>query len=123
MTKKKLADWWKETHASPDKGGSGDPGADETVEELYERLGKEPAVDVSVNVIRKEMAAVYRDMRCGRIDCTDGTRLAYVLDLLRKSHETSVVRDRLGALEKAIGIQPDKSPDWLGIPFDEGGQS
>ena len=29
--------------------------------------------------IRREMAAIYRDMRAGKIETQDGTRLAYVL--------------------------------------------
>jgi hypothetical protein len=123
MIKKALADWWAETHPSPDKEHEphADTAAEETVEALYEKLGKQPAVDASVEVIRREMAAVYRDMRSGRVDCLGGTRLAYVLDLVRKSHETNVTRDRLGAIEKAMGLSPDTSPDWLGLPSDEGG--
>lgn len=118
MTKKTMADWWEETHAEPKQHGSG---FQESVESLYAKLGKEPAVDVSVEIIRKEMAAVYRDMRSGRIDCHDGTRLAYVLDLIRKAHETTVTRDRLGAIEKAMGLKSDSNPDWLGLPFDDVG--
>jgi len=123
MIKKNLADWWAETHPSPDKEHKphADSAAEETVEALYEKLGKLPAVDASVEVIRREMAAVYRDMRSGRIDCLDGTRLAYVLDLVRKSHETNVTRDRLGAIEKVMGLSTDTRPDWLGLPTDDGG--
>lgn len=116
MTEKKsLADWWaekqrKESLASTDL-------EEETVEEIYARLGKQPAVDVSVEIIRKEMAAVYRDMRSGRIDCNDGTRLAYVLDLVRRTHEGHSVNNRLGAIEKAMGLNQDERPDWLGLSF------
>lgn len=117
MAKKTLAEWWEEMHGSSHTEHSDDAGFEDDVEALYAKLGKQPAVDASVEVIRKEMAAVYRDMRSGRIDCNDGTRLAYVLDLLRKSHEATVVRDRLGALEKAVGVKHDSNPDWLGIPF------
>ncbi|QFY44695.1 hypothetical protein F6R98_20390 [Candidatus Methylospira mobilis] len=124
MIKKSLADWWAETHPSPKNEQKQHAGADsaaqETVEALYEKLGKLPAVDESVETIRREMAAVYRDMRSGRIDCLDGTRLAYVLDLVRKSHETNVTRDRLGAIEKAMGLSSDTRPDWLGLPSDDG---
>ena len=119
MTKKTLADWWDDVHAGRDKGNAGGSDFEESVEELYAKLGKDPAVDVSVEIIRKEMAAVYRDMRAGRIDCHDGTRLAYVLDLVRKAHESTVNRNRLGAIEKAMGLKSDSNPDWLGLPFDD----
>ncbi|QSA95712.1 hypothetical protein [Methylococcus sp. EFPC2] len=122
MTKKTLAEWWEETYGSSAKQAEEGDAAYDEVEALYAKLGKEPAVDASVEVIRKEMAAVYRDMRSGRIDCNDGTRLAYVLDLLRKSHESTVVKDRLGILEKAVGVKPDNGgPDWLGLPFGDAG--
>jgi hypothetical protein len=116
-----MADWWEETHASSGTGGADDHGFGEGVEGLYAKLGREPAVDVSIDIIRKEMAAVYRDMRSGRIDCQIGTRLAYVLDLIRKSHETTVMRDQLGALEKAVGKHSESNPDWLGLPFRDPG--
>jgi hypothetical protein len=121
MTKKRMADWWEETHSSSDTGYSDPGGFGEGVEGLYAKLGKEPAVDVSIEIIRKEMAAVYRDMRTGRIDCQIGTRLAYVLDLIRKSHETTVMRDKLGVLEKAVGASSDGTPSWLGLPFGDAG--
>lgn len=117
MAKKSLVDWWQETQAAAAQQKPENLFGEYSVEDLYARLGKEPAVDASVEVIRKEMAAVYRDMRSGRIDCLDGTRLAYVLDLVRKSHESTLLNNRLGALEKAMGVKPDSNPDWLGIPF------
>lgn len=54
------------------------------------------------HAIRRELAAVYRDMRAGRILTQDGTRLAYVLDMVRKAFETGVLQDRLNALEMTI---------------------
>lgn len=54
------------------------------------------------HAIRRELAAVYRDMRSGEIQAQDGTRLAYVLDLIRKAFETGVLQDRLEALESTI---------------------
>jgi len=116
MSKKSMADWWKEKRATDERKKAGQADV-EDVEALYDRLGREPAVDASLEVIRKEMAAVYRDMRAGRIDCNDGTRLAYVLDMLRKTHESNVVKNRLGALEKAMGVKSDTGPEWLGLPF------
>lgn len=51
------------------------------------------------HAIRREMASIYRDMRTGKIDSQDGTRQAYVLDLIRKAYETSVLQDKIDRLE------------------------
>ena len=59
------------------------------------------------HAIRRELASVYRDMRTGRIETQDGTRLAYVLDMIRKAYETGVLQDRLELLERTI--EPRKS--------------
>jgi hypothetical protein len=117
-TKESLADWWRRRNPPPEES-TDTGGVDDSIEALYAKLGTQPAVEASIEIIRKEMGAVYRDMRAGRIDYDDGTRLAYVLDLLRKSHESTLVRDKLGAMERAIGVRPDGSPDWLGLPSDE----
>lgn len=59
-----------------------------------------PKLDLrDAHAIRRELGAVYRDMRAGRIQSQDGTRLAYVLDLLRRACETSDLQERLEALE------------------------
>jgi len=52
--------------------------------------------------IRRELAAVYRDMRSGTIESQEGTRLAYVLDMIRKAYETSVIQERLELMERTI---------------------
>ncbi len=54
------------------------------------------------HAIRREIAAVYRDMRSGRIASQDGTRLAYVLDIIRKAHETAALQERIELLEYTI---------------------
>lgn len=54
------------------------------------------------HAIRREMGALYRDMRAGRLASQDGTRLAYVLDLVRKAHETAVLQDRIELLELTL---------------------
>jgi hypothetical protein len=51
------------------------------------------------HAIRREIGNVYRDMRGGRIESQDGTRLAFVLNMLRKAHETAVLADRIELLE------------------------
>ena len=61
-----------------------------------------PKIDLrDAHAIRRELGSVYRDMRSGRITSQDGTRLAYVLDLLRKAHETGLLKDRVTLLEKS----------------------
>ena len=55
------------------------------------------------HAIRRELGSVYRDMRAERIASQDGTRLAYVLDLLRRAVETSALEERLEALELGQG--------------------
>jgi hypothetical protein len=54
------------------------------------------------HAIRREIANVYRDMRNGGIEPADGTKLAYVLDMLRKSYETAVLEDRLNQIEAKL---------------------
>ena len=62
-----------------------------------------PKIDLrDAHAIRREIAAVYRDMRAGRIESQDGTRLAYVLDMMRKAFEASVTQDRIDALERSL---------------------
>ena len=53
--------------------------------------------------IRLEMARVYREMRAGKLESQQGTRLVYVLGELRKAYETSVIAQRLSALEADDG--------------------
>lgn len=53
----------------------------------------------NAEAIRRELASVYRDMRSGRIETQDGTRLGYMLDLLGKAYERSVLEERIAQLE------------------------
>lgn len=52
--------------------------------------------------VRLEMARVYRDMRQGRIDTADGTKLTYVLTGLLKAIETGIIESRMEALERTL---------------------
>lgn len=62
-----------------------------------------PKIDLrDAHAIRRELAAVYRDMRAGRIETQDGTRLAFVLDRLLKAYEASLLQDRIELLERII---------------------
>lgn len=67
-----------------------------------------PKIDLrNAEAIRRELGSVYRDMRAGRIASQDGTRLAYVLDMIRKAYETAVLADRLELLERTINPRKD----------------
>ena len=55
--------------------------------------------------IRREMGKVYRDMRTGKIPAQDGTRLAYVLDMIRKAYETEILQERITLIEQALKIR------------------
>ena len=62
-----------------------------------------PKIDLrDAHAIRRELASVYRDMRNGTIEAQDGTRLAYVLDMIRKAYETSVMQERLELMERTL---------------------
>lgn len=52
------------------------------------------------HAIRRELASLYRDARNGKVGTQDATRLAYVLDLVRRAYEASVMQTRLEQLEK-----------------------
>lgn len=69
-----------------------------------ELVGATPSkIDLrNAHAIRREMASVYRDMRCGNIETQDGTKLAYVLEMLRKTYETAVLEERLEEIERTI---------------------
>lgn len=66
-------------------------------------LPPRPKIDLhDGHAIRRELATLYRDARANRINTRDATRLAYILDMLRKAYETCVLQDRLEQLEKTI---------------------
>lgn len=55
----------------------------------------------SIDDVRLEMAKVYRSMKCGEIESSDGTRFVYVLVQIGKMIELHEVERRLIALELA----------------------
>jgi hypothetical protein len=65
------------------------------------RLPLSTAVDV-----RKELARLYRQMKARQIQAADGTKLAYVLNILRQTIEASDFEQRLAALEAAHDDKP-----------------
>lgn len=62
-----------------------------------------PKIDLrDAHALRRELASVYRDMRAGRIETQEGTRLAYVLDLIRKAFETEDIKRRIELIEQTL---------------------
>ncbi len=55
--------------------------------------------------VRLEMAKVYRDMRQGRVEMADGTKLAYVLGQLNKAIETGIIEARMESLERTLNAR------------------
>ena len=53
--------------------------------------------------VRREMARVYRQMRHGRIESQDATRMTYVLTQIAKIIQTSELDARVEAVERALG--------------------
>ncbi len=80
----------------------------ETFDEYGNLLSPTPTkIDLrDSHAIRRELGAVYRDMRSGRIETQEGTRLAYVLDMIRKAYETAVLQERIESMERALGHKP-----------------
>jgi len=56
------------------------------------------------HAIRRELGAVYRDMRSGKIEAQDGTRLGYMLNLLMKAYETCVLETDLREIKSTLKI-------------------
>lgn len=63
----------------------------------------------TANDVSRELGRLYRQMKSGQIVPTDGTKLAYVLNLLRQSIETSDIETRLQALEQVTELTKDKT--------------
>lgn len=51
---------------------------------------------------RREMAAVYRDMRGGRLDTSEGSRLVYALSQIGKLIEAASLERRIDELERLL---------------------
>ena len=53
--------------------------------------------------VRREMAAVYRATKAGKIDTADGAKLVYMLSQVGKMIELHEIETRLAALEERHG--------------------
>lgn len=51
---------------------------------------------------RREMAAVYRDMRGRRLDTSEGSRMVYALSLIGKLIEAASLERRIDELERLL---------------------
>ncbi len=73
-----------------------------TVDNASGRLDPTPVkIDLkTIDDVRLEMAKVYRDMKGGRIETSDGTKLVYVLGQIGKMIELYDIENRLTLLEK-----------------------
>jgi len=54
----------------------------------------------SAHGIKRELARVYRAARTGKLATAESAKLAYILDMLRKAHETLDLEERLNRLEQ-----------------------
>ncbi|MGC8703777.1 MAG: hypothetical protein ACP5RV_12770 [Thiomonas sp.] len=60
----------------------------------------------TVDDLRLEMARVYSDMRSGRLESAEGTKLAYVLGQMVKVFELAVIEKRIEVLEATYEPKP-----------------
>lgn len=56
--------------------------------------------------IRRELVRLYRDCRTGRVETSDGSRLAFMLNLLAKMIEASDIERRIAAVEQQMQNLP-----------------
>ena len=95
----------------PSNAGAGSENDPQTHQEQGTVLNPTPVNSMSkirlndAETIRMEMARLYKDMRLGRIDTQDGTRLAYVLDMVRKAHETCELQRRVEIIDQVNKIR------------------
>ena len=72
------------------------------VGEVLGRIDTPPKIALStIAEVRREMARVYRDARQGRIETTDGTKLAFILSGIGKMILDSELEQRIEKLERA----------------------
>lgn len=57
------------------------------------------------HAMRRELATVYREARSGRIAPSEATKLAHLLEVLRRMYETSELEARLERLERATALE------------------
>lgn len=73
----------------------------------------------SIDDVRLEMARVYRQMKSGEIETSDGTKLVYVLSQIGKMIEVHDIEKRIELLEAGESggtrkLEPLKDDEFLG---------
>ena len=73
----------------------------------------------TIDDVRVEMASVYRGMKSGSIETSDGTKLVYVLTAIAKAIEVHDIEQRIELLEAGETggqrkLEPLKDDDFLG---------
>lgn len=73
----------------------------------------------TIDDVRLEMARVYRQMKSGQIETSDGTKLVYVLSAIGKMIEVHDIEKRIELLEAGETggqrkLEPLKDDDFLG---------
>ena len=67
-----------------------------------------PKIDLhDAHAIRREMGAVYRNARAGKIDPQDMNRFIYALECILRAYNACVLQDRLEQIEKTIEHDKD----------------
>ena len=62
-----------------------------------------PKIDLrDANAMRREIATVYREMRARKLAASDGTKLAHVLEIMRRIYETSELEARVELVERQL---------------------
>lgn len=65
----------------------------------------------SAGAVARELGRLYKDARHGRVEPGDATKLAYILDLLRKSLEAADLELRLEAVERTLSLRKKDAHD------------
>ena len=73
----------------------------------------------TIDDVRLEMASVYRGMKSGSIETSDGTKLVYVLGAIGKAIEVHDIEKRIELLEAGDTggnrkLEPLRDEDFLG---------
>ncbi len=56
----------------------------------------------NAELIGKELRAVYREARRGQIDIQEASKLAYMLELMRKAQETTVLEQKINDIKSVL---------------------
>lgn len=81
---------------------SGGKTSEKSLKKQMQSFGPPPISKIDLRspmALRREMGRLYRDARTGKINPAEATKLAYILELMRKAFETTEMEERLGLLE------------------------